>query len=99
MSHQTLFFICGISLVVIAVVVSFVGLRLQKFPASRALLAGGIAIVIALVVATGVFAWRNGEDEKAHKAEELAADTATNEASGNTIEAGEESGSNAGADT
>ena len=36
MSNQTLFFVLGISLVVVALVVSFVGLRFDKFPASRA---------------------------------------------------------------
>jgi mono/diheme cytochrome c family protein len=99
MSNETLFFICGIALVVIAVVVSFVGLRLQKFPQSRALLVGGVGLVMALVVTTAVFAWRNGEDEKAHKAEELAAASAENEASGNTVEADEETGSNTGEST
>jgi mono/diheme cytochrome c family protein len=99
MSNQTLFFICGIALVVIAVVVSFVGLRLQKFPQSRALLLGGVGIVMALVVATGIFAWRNGEDEKTERTEELAAAATENEDSGNTIEANEEEGSNAGEDT
>jgi mono/diheme cytochrome c family protein len=94
MSNETVFFILGISLVVVALVVSFVGLRFDKFPQSRALLIGGVAVVAALVVTTGVFAWRNGEDEKAHKAEELAADAAANAASGNTTEADEEEGSN-----
>ncbi len=35
MSNQTVFFILGISLVVVALVVSFAGLRFQKFPPSR----------------------------------------------------------------
>src|SRR3954462_1938480 len=96
MSNETLFFICGIALVVIAVMVSFVGLRLQKFPQSRALLLGGVAIVAALVVATGIFAWQNGEDEKTQRTEELAAAAAENADSGNGLEADEEEGSEGG---
>jgi mono/diheme cytochrome c family protein len=99
MSNETVFFILGISLVVIALVVSFAGLRFQKFPSSGPMLIGGIAVVASLVVATGVFAWRNGEDEKAKEAGELAAEAAQNEASGNTAEADEEEGSNAGSAT
>src|SRR3954469_12018825 len=95
MSNQTVFFILGISLVVIALVVSFAGLRFKNFPASRALLLGGVSLVALLVVATATFAWRNGEDEKAKKAEELASAAATNEASGNTTEADQEEGSGA----
>jgi cytochrome c oxidase subunit 2 len=48
-----------------------------------------------LVVATTTFAWRNGEDEQAHKAAELAEAAAENEEAGNTIEADEEEGSDA----
>jgi mono/diheme cytochrome c family protein len=95
MSNQTVFFILGISLVVVALVVSFAGLRFQKFPPSRVFLIGGVAFVALLVVATGTFAWRNGEDEKAKKADELAAAAAANQASGNTAEADEEEGSGA----
>jgi cytochrome c551/c552/uncharacterized membrane protein len=93
MSNETVFFILGISLVVIAVVTSFAGLRFEKFPPSGPIMVAGIAVVASLVVATGVFAWRNGEDEKAKEADTLAAEAAQNEASGNTIEAGEEEGS------
>jgi mono/diheme cytochrome c family protein len=67
MSNETVFFILGISLVVVAVVVSFVGLRFQKFPPSGPILAGGILAVAALVVATTTFAWRNASDEKAQR--------------------------------
>lgn len=92
MSNQTLFFILGISLVVVALVVSFAGLRFKNFPSSRVLLLGGVAFVALLVAATATFAWRNGEDEQAKKADELAAEASANEASGNTTEADEEQG-------
>jgi len=97
--NHTAFFVLGLALVAIALVVSFVGLRFEKFPTSRAILVGGIAAVATVVGATMVFAWRNAEDEQdAHEAE-LAADTKANEASGDVTEADEESGSAASADT
>ncbi len=99
MSNETVFFILGIALVAIALVVSFAGLRFQKFPASKGLMIGAIAATAALVVATGVFAWRNGEDEQAHKAAELAEAAEENEAEGDTTEADEEEGSEAAATT
>jgi cytochrome c oxidase subunit 2 len=99
MSNETLFFILGISLVVVALVVSFAGLRFKNFPPSRIALVGGVGFVVLLVAATAVFAWRNGEDEKAAHADELATTAAENESSGNTTEAGEEEGSNAGTTT
>ena len=99
MSNETLFFILGISLVVVALVVSFAGLRFKNFPPSRIALIGGVGFVVLLVAATAVFAWRNGEDEKADRADELAATASQNESSGNTTEAGEEEGSNAGTTT
>ena len=48
--NETLFYVLGLGLVAIALVVSFVGLRCEKFPASRALLVGGTVAVAALVV-------------------------------------------------
>jgi mono/diheme cytochrome c family protein len=91
-SNETVFFILGISLVVVALVVSFGGLRFKNFPPSRGVLVVGVGLTAALVVATAVFAWRNGEDEKAARGDELAAEAAANEASGNTTEASEEEG-------
>jgi mono/diheme cytochrome c family protein len=94
MSNETVFFILAGALVLVAVVASFVGLRLQKFPASRALLVGGTLAVALLVVATTTFAWRNAEDEQAHMEAELAEAATENADEGDTIEADEEEGSN-----
>lgn len=91
--NHTAFFVLGLSLVAIALVVTFIGLRFDKFPASRALLVGGTLAVAAVVGATMVFAWRNAEDEQDVAEAELAADAAANEQSGNTTEADEEVGS------
>ena len=91
--NHTAFFVLGLSLVAIALVVTFIGLRFDKFPASRALLVGGTLAVAVVVGATMVFAWRNAEDEQDVQEAELAADATANEQSGNTAEADEEVGS------
>ena len=73
MSNETLFYIVGGSLVVLALVTSFVGLRWEKFPTSKGMLAGVAAVYLLLVGATAAFGWLNGEDEQEHRNEEIAA--------------------------
>src|ERR1044072_3509726 len=97
--NDTVFYVLGIALVVTALVVSFVGLRFNKFPTSRAILVGGTVAIAVLVGATMVFAWRNAEDEQHHREAELAEDVAANEQAGNTAEADEEAGSGATEET
>lgn len=91
--NETLFFVLGLCLVAIALVVSFAGLRFEKFPNSRGLLVGATVAVAAVVIATMAFSWLNAEDEQEHRETELAADVAANEEAGNTTEADEEAGS------
>ena len=93
--NQTLFFVLGISLVAVALIVSFLGLRFDKFPPSRGILIGGTIAIAVLVGATMTFAWRNAADEKADRVAELNQDVSTNEQAGNTAEADEEEGSGA----
>src|SRR5688500_6563125 len=93
MDNETLFYVLGGALVVIALVVSFAGLRFQKFPGSKAVLVGGTLGVAILVGATMTFAWRNAEDEQAHHEAELAEETAAHEEAGETVQADEEAGS------
>jgi mono/diheme cytochrome c family protein len=93
MSNETIFFIVGPLLVVAALVVAFVGLRFEKFPGSKGVLAGVAAIFATLVVATASFGWLNAADEQEHRETELAEAAATNEAEGNQAEAEEEVGS------
>jgi mono/diheme cytochrome c family protein len=95
MDNNTVFFILGPCLVAIALIVSFVGLRLDKFPNSRGVLVGGTVLVAVLVLATMTFAWRNAEDEQGARDAELAQDVTQNAESGNTAEADEEAGSQA----
>ena len=70
--NETLFYVLGITLTVMALLVAFVGLRLENFPSSKALMGGVVAVFAFFVIGTAVFAWRNGEDEQAHRDAELA---------------------------
>ena len=68
------FYWIGGALTVAALVVSFVGLRSDKFPSSRGALLGTIAIFVFLVVGTTTYAVVNAQDEQEHREEELAAE-------------------------
>jgi predicted ribosomally synthesized peptide with SipW-like signal peptide len=70
--EQTLFYILGISLVVVALVLSAAGLRWQGFPPSRGLMVAITVGVVALVGATATFAWMNAEEEQSEHAAALA---------------------------
>jgi mono/diheme cytochrome c family protein len=97
--NETVFFVLGIALVVVALVVSFLGLRFEKFPPTRAILVGATLAIVVLVGATMTFAWRNAEDEQQHRETELAEDVTANEEAGDTAEADEEAGSGAATET
>jgi mono/diheme cytochrome c family protein len=97
--NDTIFFVLGLSLVAVAVIVAFAGLRFDKFPNSRGVLAGATIAIAGLVVATMIFAWRNAADEQDVRQAELAAEVAANEQAGNTTEADEEAGSGAASST
>ncbi len=95
MSDETLFYVLGGCLIAVALIVSFVGLRFDKFPGSKGLLVGATVAVAVLVVATMTFGWKNAEDEQEHREAELAHEVAENEEAGDTEEADEEAGSDA----
>ncbi len=71
--NETLFFVIGLSLVALALIVSALGLRMEKFPPSRGVLIAGTGVFAAVVLGTMVFAWLNAEDEKEHRDELIAA--------------------------
>ncbi|MDX6582080.1 MAG: cytochrome c oxidase subunit [Solirubrobacterales bacterium] len=98
MDNQTVFFVLGPCLVAVALIVSFVGLRYDKFPGTRGLLVGATIAIAALVVATMTFAWRNAEDEQSKRDAELASSVAQDEQAGNTTAADETAGSQAPAE-
>jgi plastocyanin len=70
MSNGDLFYVCGIALAVSAVLISFVGLRVQKFPGR----AGPIVALyfVLLIGATTTLGVLHAQDEQAAKATELA---------------------------
>jgi hypothetical protein len=76
MDNETLFYACGIVLAISAVVVSFLGLKMDKFPGR----AGALVVIwfVALVGGTTTFAVLHAQDEHAH--EEAALEHATEEA-------------------
>jgi plastocyanin len=69
MSNGDLFYVCGIALAVSAVVISFIGLRLEKFPGRAAPI---VALwFVTLIGATTIFAVLHAQDEQTAKAAEL----------------------------
>src|SRR5918992_5902485 len=62
--EETLFYVCGIALVLSGLVLSALGLRSQGFPASRVVLAGLVAYFVVLVGATSTFAVLNAREEQ-----------------------------------
>ncbi|HSF03493.1 MAG TPA: hypothetical protein VLA62_10800, partial [Solirubrobacterales bacterium] len=61
--EETLFYVFGIALVLSALVLSALGLRIQRFP-SRVVLAGTVAYFVVLVGATSTFAVLNAREEQ-----------------------------------
>jgi mono/diheme cytochrome c family protein len=70
--EETTFYVLGIALVVIALALSAVGLRQERFPASGALAGLVVGAFAVLVVATGAFAWIHAADHQREYAAELA---------------------------
>ena len=95
------FYFVGIALVILALAVSFLGLRNQSFPASRGAMAGGLALFAVLVAVTAATAVVNARDEAEHRENEEAAEAAgeseLEEEAGQAEEAGEPGGGAAGA--
>jgi plastocyanin len=90
---ETVFYIVGGALAVLAVVVSFLGLRQRSFPGSRAALVGGIAVFAVFVVATTTAAVISARDEQEHREAELAEHAAeAEEAAGEEAAAAEGTG-------
>jgi plastocyanin len=74
------FFVAGIVLVLVAVLVSFVGIRRSdSFPPNRGVLLGVIALFVAIVATTMAFAIVKSVDEQDKRNAELAAEEGTTE--------------------
>jgi len=74
--EETAFYVLGITVVVVALVLSAIGLRSDRFPGSRAGVVGVAALVLALVAATGAFAWMFSVEHQEEHAAELAGERA-----------------------
>jgi plastocyanin len=72
--EQTAFYVIGLTLVVIALAVSVVGLRFERFPGSRLALAGGALLLVVLVAATTTSAVINAREEVKDRNEEAEAE-------------------------
>jgi TctA family transporter len=72
--EETVFLVIGITLVVIAVVVSVIGLRNERFPGSRLTLVAGAALLVVVVAATTTSAVINAREEQRKHNEEAAAE-------------------------
>lgn len=79
MSNETLFYVFGLSLMSVALIVSFVGIKAKGFP-SRGALAAVLGLFAVLVLGTTVFAVRYSRDEQITRRNEKseAADAAAN---------------------
>jgi len=90
------FYLVGTVLTLIAVAVSFLGLRNKDFPPSRGALLGGIALFGLLVVATATTGVINAEEEQEARENEQAAEAAEEatleDEAGQAEEAGEAGG-------
>ncbi|HKG35087.1 MAG TPA: plastocyanin/azurin family copper-binding protein [Solirubrobacterales bacterium] len=72
MDTDTIFYILGGTLAAVALVISFLGLRRESFPPSKALMSAVIALFALLVAGTAAFAVASARDEQAHREAEEA---------------------------
>jgi uncharacterized cupredoxin-like copper-binding protein len=68
----TLFYWIGGILAILAVAVSFLGLRDKAFPGSRGAVLGTLALFLVLVLGSATYAVVNARDEQEHREGELA---------------------------
>jgi plastocyanin len=85
--NETLFYVFGIGLVVSALAVSAIGLRMERFPATRAVLVAVVVYFAGMVAATTTFAVLNAADEQHQREAEEAQEEAANASEGETTTA------------
>lgn len=66
-----LFYVFGLALTAMALVVAFIGMRVEKFPTSRGLMVGVVALFGFLVVGSAAFAVSLAREEHEHREEEI----------------------------
>jgi plastocyanin len=69
--NETMFYVLGAGLASLAVITSFVGLRVERFPGSNAATAAIILLFAGLVGGTTTFAVLHAKDEEEHEAAAL----------------------------
>lgn len=74
MDNETVFYILGISLTALALLVSFLGIRSERFPPSNAVLGAVVAVFVGLIGATAAFAIAGAKDQQEHRENEQAAE-------------------------
>lgn len=67
-----LFYYLGVALAVLAVAVSFLGLRAHDFPGARAAMLGTLAVFLVLVIGTTTYAVVLARHEQEHRRAEIA---------------------------
>lgn len=70
--EEATFYALGVALVVIALIVSVIGLRSERFPTSRLALVAGVGLLVVLVAATTTSAVILAREEQRHRNEEAA---------------------------
>jgi plastocyanin len=70
--EPTLFYWIGGILAILAVAVSFLGLRDKAFPGSRGAILGTLALFLVLVLGSATYAVVNARDEQEHRESEVA---------------------------
>lgn len=88
-----LFYVFGLGLTVVALVVAFVGMRMENFPSARGPFMGVLTFMSFLVIGSCAFAIVLSREEQKHRREEVAEFRAEQAA-----EEEEEAGAEAGAD-
>jgi plastocyanin len=70
--EETTFYVLGVALVVIALILSVAGLRSESFPTSRLVLAAGAGLMVVVVAGTTASAVILAREEQRHRNEETA---------------------------
>lgn len=70
--EETTFYVLGVALVVIALILSVAGLRSESFPTSRLVLAAGAGLMVVVVAGTTASAVILAREEQRHRNEEAA---------------------------
>ena len=100
--EETTFYVLGVALVVIALILSVAGLRSESFPTSRLVLAAGAGLMVVVVAGTTASAVILAREEQRHRNEEAAheeqeTETETEEAGESPRELDEQGAAEAGA--